>query len=66
MKVLAHALAPGKPIEQADGTVLVSMYCETPDGKISIHRVPFWATDVPKLEAYFKSEEGMVPLELEA
>lgn len=66
MKVLAHALAPGKPIDQSDGTVLVAMYCEMPDGKIVVQRVPFWASDVPKLEAYFKSEDGMVPLELEA
>lgn len=62
-KVLAHAIA-SKNYHYDEGLVGVDMHCEFPDTVLRVVTVWFNREDLPNVEAYYKSPEGITPLEL--
>ena len=65
MKVIAHALGNGQPYEQA-GIWLIPLIVETEHGRVEEVDVAFSSyTHVAEVQKYFRSTEGMKPIEFE-
>lgn len=63
-KVLAHAIA-NQPYKTSKNITDIPMHVETQEGEVRIEYVSFPTPDIPTVEKYFASPEGINPIEVE-